>query len=80
VAADATSLPEVVGDAGLLVAPDDVSAWREALTRVLTDSELAADLAARGRARAALYTWERTARATRAVYAEAAGRGTPGGP
>lgn len=69
VVADATSLPEVVGDAGVLVDPVDIRAWAGALTRVLTDEPFAAELAKRGRERAARFTWTATARATRDVYA-----------
>lgn len=67
-AADRSSLPEVVGDAGLLFDPTDIEALRDALRRLLADSVLRRDLAARGRARAASFTWERTARDTLTVY------------
>jgi len=56
-----SSLPEVAGDAALLVPPTDVAAIADALTRLVTDSALRADLARRGRARALQFTWERTA-------------------
>ena len=74
VAADASSLPEVVGEAGLLVDPQDVGAWAAALGRVLADPELAARLRAAGPRRAAAFTWDRTARATWAVYQSLPGR------
>jgi glycosyltransferase involved in cell wall biosynthesis len=77
VVADATSLPEVVGEAGLRVGPDDVGGWAEALRGVLDDPALAARLGTAGRARAAAFTWERTAEATRAVYSAVA-LGRPG--
>ena len=75
VAAAASSLPEVVGDAGLLVAPDDLDGWARSLGRVLDEPGLAADLAGRGRARAASFSWAATARRTLAVYRQLAGRG-----
>lgn len=71
IAADASSTPEVTGDAAILVPPDDVAGFAAALVRVLSDDALAGRLAAAGRARAATFTWERTAAATVAVYAGA---------
>lgn len=67
------SLPEVVGEAGLLVDPRDVQAIRAGLARILTEPGLAADLARRGVAQAAGFTWRQTADATRDVYAEVLG-------
>ncbi|MGI8855373.1 MAG: glycosyltransferase family 4 protein [Thermomicrobiales bacterium] len=72
VAADASCTPEVVGDAALLIAPDDVAGFSAAIQRILTDADLARDLSTRGRERAAHFTWERTATATYAVYQQAA--------
>ncbi len=68
VAADATSLPEVIGDAGMLVDPDDAAAWAKALARVLAEPELAADMRRRGLAQASRFSWDATARRTLAVY------------
>jgi glycosyltransferase involved in cell wall biosynthesis len=73
VASDRGALPEVVGDAGLLVAPE-APALEDALARVLTDDALAADLRAAGRERAAAFTWKRTAEGWMATL-EAAARG-----
>ena len=71
-ASDNSSLPEVVGDAGLLVRDyRDPDAWAAALTRLLTDDPLRADLIEKGRARARLFSWERTARETLRVYEQA---------
>ena len=56
-----SSLPEVAGDAALLVPPTDVTAIADALVRLTTDSSLRADLARRGRTRALQFTWDRTA-------------------
>ncbi len=78
---DASSLPEVVGDAGLLFDPHDVDSVRATIGRVLSDPQLAATLSERGRERAKEFTWHRTAEATLAVYRravedrEARGRG-----
>ena len=56
-----SSIPEVVGDAGLLVDPLDIAGWREALRRVCEDSGLRADLRARGLNRAPQFSWTRAA-------------------
>jgi glycosyltransferase involved in cell wall biosynthesis len=69
VAANQTSLPEVVGDGGLLVEPD-AEAFAAAMLGVLTDESHARDLGARGLARAATFTWRRTAQLTLAAYRE----------
>ena len=61
VASAVSSVPEVVGDAGLLVEPTDVEAIAEALSRCLGDTELRATLIERGTAQAARFTWERSA-------------------
>jgi glycosyltransferase involved in cell wall biosynthesis len=78
IVANTSSLPEVVGDAALLVSPDDPQELAAAIQRILTEPDLAAALRERGLARARQYTWERTARETLAVYqevwAEAKGR------
>jgi glycosyltransferase involved in cell wall biosynthesis len=74
VVADRASLPEVVGEAGLLVNPDDVDDIARALNRVLTDEPLRARMRALGLAQAARFTWERTAQATLAVYREVTSR------
>ena len=71
---DVSSLPEVAGDAAVLVPPTDVDAIADGLTRLLEDTALRADLAARGRRQAARFSWERCARETLAVY-QSVGRG-----
>jgi glycosyltransferase involved in cell wall biosynthesis len=70
VAAAAGSLPEVVGDAGTLVDPREPAAWAAALAAVL-DDDRARQLAARGPARAAAFTWAATAARTRDAYGAA---------
>ncbi|MFO7540308.1 MAG: glycosyltransferase family 1 protein, partial [Chloroflexota bacterium] len=64
------SLPEVVGAAGLLLEPDDVSGWAEALARVLTDSVLRDKMIAQGRVQAATFSWPRTAEQMVLLYAK----------
>ena len=61
VASTSSSVPEVVGDAGLLVDPLDVSAWTDALRRLLDDESLGVALRERGLKRAAGFIWSRTA-------------------
>lgn len=73
-ASSATSLPEVVGDAGLLADPDDVDAMRAGLLRLLDDRAGAQQLAAAGLARAAGFSWARCAAETCAVYRQVAAR------
>ncbi|MDA8220007.1 MAG: glycosyltransferase family 1 protein [Dehalococcoidales bacterium] len=73
IAANASSLPEVVGDAGLLVDPLDVDELAEAIGRLLGDERLREDLAERGYARARTFSWERAARDTLAVLTAAVG-------
>ena len=80
VAADATALPWVVGDGGVLVAPGDVEAWAGALAAVVDDPAEQARLAAAGRRRAATFTWARTAEALAAGYHRAAAMGEDGAP
>jgi glycosyltransferase involved in cell wall biosynthesis len=67
VAADRASLPEVCGDAALLVDPDEPAAISRAVTSICDDPELAARLAAAGERRAHSFTWERAASACDAL-------------
>jgi glycosyltransferase involved in cell wall biosynthesis len=64
-------LPEVTGDAALLIEPLDVEAWAASLASVLGDPALRASLSARALRRAAGFTWSRTADQTLGAYAEA---------
>ena len=68
-----TSLPEVVGDAAILVDPFDADAIARAMDKLISDSNFRAELAARGLARAKLFDWRETARQTLTVYQRAAG-------
>jgi glycosyltransferase involved in cell wall biosynthesis len=71
-ASSTSSLPEVVGDAGMLVSPLDTGALAAALERLVADADLRSDLAERGLARARQFTWERCGRRTLDVIREAA--------
>jgi len=70
---DRTSLPEVVGDAGLLVNPFDTQALAQALARLIDDESLRATLGDRGLRRAAQFNWRDNARQTLAVYEQVTG-------
>lgn len=73
VCSGAASLPEAAGDAALIVDAGQPEAMAEALRRVLEDSSLREDLRTRGLDRARTWTWERSARHLRRLYAEVAG-------
>ncbi|MFQ5407054.1 MAG: glycosyltransferase family 4 protein [Anaerolineales bacterium] len=68
VCSNRSSLPEAVGDAGILLDPDDIRGWVTAMDQVLSNAAFRRELEAHGRAHAARFTWEATAGATRAVY------------
>ena len=70
ITSNVSSLPEVVGDAALLVDPYEPEAIAAAMRRVLTEPALAADLRARGLDRAAAFSWERSVRRVREIYEE----------
>lgn len=72
VGSDRASLPEVIGDGGLVV-PPDAAAFAAAMVSVLSDPGLAARLGAAGIVRATTFSWQETARRTVAAYREAAG-------
>jgi glycosyltransferase involved in cell wall biosynthesis len=62
IASGVTSLPEVVGDAGILLDPHDVAGFAQAMASVATDPALAAELQARAVRRGARFRWDETAR------------------
>jgi glycosyltransferase involved in cell wall biosynthesis len=68
VTSNSTSLPEVVGDAGLMVPPTDADALAEAILRLLRDPALRAEMRERGLQRARAFSWRTTAERTLAVY------------
>ena len=70
VASNTSSLPEITGDAGLLVAPDDVEGLARAMLRLVTDEGLRRGLADRALPRARAFCWKRTARETLACYSD----------
>jgi len=74
ICSNASSMPEVVGDAVRLFDPDDISGLVAAMVAIGIDPEMRRDLRERGLARAAAFTWERTAVLTIASYRQALGR------
>ena len=70
ITSNVSSLPEVVGDAAILIDPYDPDAIAEAMRRVLTDETLRADLREKGLARVQEFSWERSVHRVRAIYKE----------
>lgn len=71
ITANTTSLPEVVGDAGLMVDPKDTAALCEAMLDVLTNATLHQELSHKGLERSKQFTWERCAAETAQIYKRA---------
>ena len=65
-------MPEVVGDAALRVAHEDVEGFTVAMWRLLSDQDLRADMIAKGQKRVNCFSWERAARETLQVYEKVA--------
>ena len=70
-------LPEVVGDAALMIDPYEPAAIAEAMEGVLSDADLRADLSRRGLLRAREFSWERSIARVREIYAEVMDGGAP---
>jgi len=70
ITSNTSSLPEVVGDAGIMVNPNDIDGLANAMYEVLTTDSLRQDMIKKGLERVKLFSWERTAKETYAVYAE----------
>ena len=69
-----SSLPEVVGEAGIMVDPYDPGAFGDAISRVLSSESLRTDMSARGLEQAKKFSWDKMARQTVDVYRKAAGK------
>jgi glycosyltransferase involved in cell wall biosynthesis len=72
VTSNLSSLPEVAGDAAVLVDPYDPSAIADGIYRVLTDDRLRRDLRTKGLVRARQFSWETSVRRVREIYGEVA--------
>jgi glycosyltransferase involved in cell wall biosynthesis len=73
ITSNVSSLPEVVGDAALLIDPTDSAAIADAMARVLGDEALREHLICRGRERVKAFSWKRSVARIREVYAELVG-------
>ncbi len=68
ITSNAASLPEAVGEAGLMLAPDDVGGWTAALKRIWSDAPYRTELADRGARQAQQFTWQATSRQIARTY------------
>jgi glycosyltransferase involved in cell wall biosynthesis len=75
IVSNVSSLPEVVGDAGLIIDPTDANDLTVAIWRLLSDQALREEMIDKGFRRAALFSWERAARETLELYRRLAGQG-----
>jgi glycosyltransferase involved in cell wall biosynthesis len=74
ITSNVSSLPEVVGDAAILVDPYDTEALSSAMLKLISDTDLRHVLREKGLARAKLFSWDETARQTLRVYEQVCGR------
>ena len=74
ITSNVSSLPEVVGDAAMLITPEDVDALTVAMARVLSDEKIQREMRDKGLKRAQAFSWERAASETLAVYRQVAGQ------
>lgn len=75
ISSNTSSMPEVVGQAGILLPPKDEEQWAAAIVRVINSPALAAELSAKGLKQAKKFSWEKCARETIAVYQRVAKEG-----
>ena len=68
ITSNTSSLPEVVGDAGIMIDPFDVDSLTESMHKILTDNDLKKELSKKSLERAKLFTWKKTADQTLEVY------------
>lgn len=70
IASNTSSLPEVIGEAGILVDPLDADGFANAMKRIISDDSLREELIKKGIERARLFSWEKAAKETLAVYSQ----------
>jgi len=73
ITSNSSSFPEVVGDAGVMLDPNDETLWADTILKILGDRELRNELKGRGLAKAAQFSWQRTALTTMQTYQKTAG-------
>lgn len=71
ISSNTSSMPEVIGDAGILISPKDTKKWIEAITRVNTDDELRDKMKEKNKIQAKKFSWDKAARETVEVYRRA---------
>ena len=71
IASEVSSLPEVVGDTGLLINPHDDEAWAQTIQELIIDPDLRQQLSQKALARSAQFTWDKCVRQTVDVYRQA---------
>jgi glycosyltransferase involved in cell wall biosynthesis len=74
IVSDRASLPEIAGEAGLYVKPDDVDGLAQAMRRVATDAQLRQALSQAALAQSARFMWSKTAQETQQAYRRALAR------
>lgn len=68
VCSNASSLPEVVGEGGILLDPFDIGGWRDAIARIVSSPELRKTLIEKGRKQAEKFSWEKNAKEHLNIY------------
>lgn len=68
IASNVSSLPEVIGDGGILVSPFDIEGAKEAILKIMTDKEAVADLKAKAKSRVALFSWSNSGKSVMEIY------------
>ena len=68
ITSNTSSLPEVVGDAGIMIDPNDIDSLTESMHKILTDNELRKEMSRKSLERAGMFSWKKTAKETWDVY------------
>ncbi len=71
ITSNTSSLPEVVGDAGIMIDPNDIDSLTESMHKILTDNELRKEMSRKSLERAGMFSWKKTTKETWDVYEDA---------